>query len=50
MSIPKVKHYIAGQWMEGSGDGNMLHHAITGDPVAAHTIEGIDFKDAYDHA
>lgn len=36
--------------MEGDGDGEVLHHAITGDPVAAHTIEGIDFKDAYHHA
>lgn len=50
MAIPKIKHYIAGQWMEGAGDGEVLHHAITGDPVATHTIEGIDFKDAYDHA
>ncbi|SNT18789.1 oxepin-CoA hydrolase / 3-oxo-5,6-dehydrosuberyl-CoA semialdehyde dehydrogenase [Ekhidna lutea] len=50
MAIPKIKHYIAGQWMEGAGDGEVLHHAITGDPVASHTIEGIDFKDAYDHA
>lgn len=50
MSIPKVKHYIAGQWMEGSGNGETLHHAITGEPVATHTIEGIDFGDAYKHA
>ncbi|WP_436517667.1 phenylacetic acid degradation bifunctional protein PaaZ [Ekhidna sp. To15] len=50
MAIPKIKHYIAGQWMEGSGDGEVLHHAITGEPVATHTIKGIDFKDAYDHA
>lgn len=50
MGINKVQHYIAGQWMEGGGDGEILHHAITGDPVASHTIEGIDFKLAYDHA
>ncbi|WP_370090024.1 phenylacetic acid degradation bifunctional protein PaaZ [Ekhidna sp.] len=50
MSIPKIKHYIAGKWMEGSGDGEVLRHAITGEPIATHTIEGIDFKDAYDHA
>ena len=50
MAIPKIKHYIAGQWIEGSGDGEILHHAITGEPVASHTIQGIDFKDAYDHA
>ena len=50
MAIPKIKHYIGGQWMEGAGDGEVLHHAITGEPVATHTIQGIDFKDAYDHA
>ncbi len=50
MTIPKIQHYIAGQWMEGAGDGDMLHHAITGEPVATHTIQGIDFKLAYDHA
>jgi len=50
MSIPKIKHYIAGQWMEGAGDGEILHHAITGDPIAAHTVEGIDFKDAFEYA
>lgn len=50
MAIPKIKHYIAGQWMEGAGDGEVLHHAITGEPFAAHTIEGIDFSDAYKHA
>ena len=50
MAIPKVKHYIAGRWIEGGGDGELLHHAITGEPVAVHTIEGIDFQDAYTHA
>ena len=28
----------------------MLHHAISGDPVAVHSIEGVDFKVAYDYA
>lgn len=46
----KIQHYIANQWVEGAGDGVVLHHAITGAPVAAHTIEGVDFKLAYDHA
>jgi len=50
MKIPKIQHYIAGQWIEGSGEGHVLHHAITGEPIAAHTIEGIDFQDAYNHA
>lgn len=50
MSIPKVKHYLAGQWIEGSGDGETLYHSITGEPIATHTIKGIDFSDAYKHA
>ena len=50
MSLPKIQHYIAGQWIEGTGDGEILHHAITGEPYAAHTIQGLDFADAYKHA
>lgn len=50
MNPPKIQHYIAGQWIEGGGSGEVLHHAITGAPVGVHTIEGIDFKLAYDHA
>lgn len=50
MQIPKIQHYLGGQWIEGEGDGKVLHHAITGAPVAAHTIEGVDFKLAYNHA
>lgn len=48
--MKKIQHYIGGQWVEGGGDGEVLHHAITGVPVGVHTIEGIDFKVAYDHA
>lgn len=50
MTLSKIQHYIAGQWVEGGGDGNVLHHAITGEPIAGHTVEGIDFKLAYDYA
>jgi len=50
MKPPKIQHYIAGQWIEGAGEGDVLHHAITGEPIATHTIQGLDFKLAYDHA
>ncbi len=43
--IQKLQHYTLGSWQEGSGDGNILHHAITGEPIFTHSIEGIDFKE-----
>ena len=27
----KLKNYALGQWIEGEGDGEVLHHAITGE-------------------
>ncbi|MEM6642829.1 MAG: phenylacetic acid degradation bifunctional protein PaaZ [Bacteroidota bacterium] len=50
MKVPKIKHFIAGSWIEGEGQGDMLYHAITGERFATHTIKGIDFKDAYGYA
>ena len=50
MAIPKIKHYIGGNWIEGGGDGEVLHNAITGEPVAAHTVKGVDFGMAYEYA
>lgn len=49
MSITKLQHYIQGQWIEGDGDGDILHHAITGDPIFSHSIKGIDFKEALEY-
>jgi oxepin-CoA hydrolase/3-oxo-5,6-dehydrosuberyl-CoA semialdehyde dehydrogenase len=43
--IKKLQHYALGGWHEGSGDGEILHHAITGEPIFSHTIEGLDFKE-----
>lgn len=50
MKISKIPHYLAGQWLEGSDAGTVLCHAITGEPVAAHTIKNVDFPQAYDYA
>ncbi len=49
MSIPKIQHYIQGNWSEGDGDGIVINNAITGEPVGRHTIEGIDFKDILEY-
>lgn len=46
----KLKNYIAGQWVEGSGEGQMLYDASTGAEVAIATAEGIDLSRAFDHA
>lgn len=45
----KIQHFTQGEWTNGSGDGHILHHAITGDPIFSHSIEGLDFKDILEY-
>lgn len=40
----KLENYIAGQWVKGSGDGQVLFNAVTGEPIAAASSKGLDFK------
>lgn len=40
MNLPS---YAGGQWVEGTGDGTPLRHAVTGEPVAHATSTGLDF-------
>ncbi len=40
----KLKNYVQGQWVEGSGKGTPLYHAVTGETVAYASTEGLDFK------
>jgi oxepin-CoA hydrolase / 3-oxo-5,6-dehydrosuberyl-CoA semialdehyde dehydrogenase len=35
--------YAQGHWVEGKGTPTALHHAVTGEPVAAASSEGVDF-------
>jgi acyl-CoA reductase-like NAD-dependent aldehyde dehydrogenase len=46
----KLENYIAGKWITGDGDGQPLFNAVTGEPVAAATSKGLDFKSMTDHA
>lgn len=39
----KLGNYVAGEWIYGEGDGQVLFHAVTGVPLAAATTRGIDF-------
>lgn len=49
MKIPKIQHYTQGQWITGGGDGEVLHHAITGEPIFTHSVDGLDFKDILEY-
>ncbi|MBV6523076.1 MAG: Bifunctional protein PaaZ [Gemmatimonadaceae bacterium] len=40
----KLNSYACGVWVEGSGQGTTLLHAVTGEPVAIASSEGLDFK------
>jgi oxepin-CoA hydrolase/3-oxo-5,6-dehydrosuberyl-CoA semialdehyde dehydrogenase len=46
----KLGNLVANQWVEGDGDGNILTSAVTGEPVAAITSNGLDFKAILDYA
>jgi oxepin-CoA hydrolase/3-oxo-5,6-dehydrosuberyl-CoA semialdehyde dehydrogenase len=45
----KVENYITGKWITGDGDGQVLYNAVTGEPVAAATTKGLDFKAAIEY-
>ena len=40
----KIQNYIAGQWIEGAGNGVPLFDSVTGELIAHASTEGIDFE------
>ena len=46
----KLGNLVKDQWVEGDGDGTVLTSAVSGEPVAAISSDGIDFADMLDHA
>jgi len=46
----KLGNYITGRWISGDGEGQLLYNAVTGDPVAAATTKGLDFKSITEYA
>lgn len=46
----KLENYITGSWITGDGDGQLLYNAVTGEPVAAATTKGLDYKSITDYA
>lgn len=48
--MTKLENYITGKWMKGDGDGQTLFNAVTGEPVAAASTKGLDFKSIAEYA
>ena len=46
----RLKNYIQGEWVEGSGKGTDLINAVTGEKFAEASTGGIDFKGVLDYA
>lgn len=46
----KLENYITGNWVTGDGEGQVLFNAVTGEPVAAATTKGLDFRSILEYA
>lgn len=46
----KLENFIADRWITGDGEGQLLYDAVTGEPVASTTTNGLDFKAMIDYA
>jgi len=47
--MKQLNNYIQGQWMAGTGNGQLLTDAVTGEPIAQASTEGIDFKSVVEY-
>jgi oxepin-CoA hydrolase/3-oxo-5,6-dehydrosuberyl-CoA semialdehyde dehydrogenase len=45
----KLGNYIAGKWVEGDGDGQVLYDAVTGNAIAIASTQGLDFASMLDY-
>ena len=46
----KLGNLAQDRWIEGDGDGKALSSAVTGDPIASITSDGLDFRGMLEHA
>src|SRR6218665_2332170 len=46
----QLKNYVAGQWVAGSGEGQPLYNAVTGNSIAHTSTNGIDFNAVLEYA
>ncbi len=45
-----LENYILGGWRKGGGDGQVLYHAVTGEPLATASTGGIEFSAVLNYA
>ncbi len=43
-AVRMLGSFAQGEWIEGKGEGAVLYHAVTGEPVAAASSDGLDFQ------
>lgn len=46
----RLKNYARGQWVEGTGAGTDLFHAVTGEKIAEASSDGLDFGAMVEYA
>ena len=46
----KLGNLVLDRWIYGAGDGTVLSSAVTGEPVASITSDGLNFADVLNHA
>jgi oxepin-CoA hydrolase/3-oxo-5,6-dehydrosuberyl-CoA semialdehyde dehydrogenase len=48
--MKRLKSFAQGEWVEGTGEGAPLVHAVTGETFAEATSQGLDFKGMLEYA
>jgi oxepin-CoA hydrolase/3-oxo-5,6-dehydrosuberyl-CoA semialdehyde dehydrogenase len=46
----KLKNFVANNWVEGDGEGQILYNAVDGEAIVAATTQGLDFKAMIEYA
>src|SRR5215510_14170602 len=49
-AVKMLASYAQGAWVEANGKSATLYHAVTGEPVASASSEGLDFKAMLEYA
>lgn len=47
--MQQLENYIAGNWVNGDGDGQILYNAVTAEPIYSATTKGLDFESMLDY-